>query len=203
MKYTLKPTTQFKRDLKKAQKQNKNLDLLNKVLQQLADGIPLPEKNRDHALTGNYAGCRECHIQPDWLLIYEIAEDTLFLYLTRTAIVNYLNDKQTRTPPESFILIMCVFLSHFHLHKFYLIRKSSLFQMNLIPEIPQHPTIKVGDLHRRTCHHQRRAARESSRWESIQFPFSAIEVRHAKSMPQFMLQHMQTRSIQHIQIGII
>ena len=84
MKYTLKPTTQFKRDLKKAQKQNKNLDLLNKVLQQLAAGIPLPEKNRDHALTGNYAGCRECHIQPDWLLIYEIAEDTLFLYLTRT-----------------------------------------------------------------------------------------------------------------------
>lgn len=84
MKYTLKPTIQFKRDLKKAQKQNKNLDLLNKVLQQLADGIPLPEKNRDHALTGNYAGCRECHIQPDWLLIYEIAEDTLFLYLTRT-----------------------------------------------------------------------------------------------------------------------
>ena len=84
MKYTLKPTTQFKRDLKKAQKQNKNLDLLNKVLQQLADGIPLPEKNRDHALPGNYAGCRECHIQPDWLLIYEIAEDTLFLYLTRT-----------------------------------------------------------------------------------------------------------------------
>lgn len=84
MKYTLKPTTQFKRDLKKAQKQNKNLDLLNKVLQQLADGIPLPEKNRDHALTGNYAGCRECHIQPDWLLIYEIAEDTLFLCLTRT-----------------------------------------------------------------------------------------------------------------------
>ena len=87
MKYTLKPTTQFKRDLKKAQKQNKNLDLLNKVSQQLADGIPLPEKNRDHALTGNYAGCRECHIQPDWLLIYEIAEDTLFLYLTRTGII--------------------------------------------------------------------------------------------------------------------
>ncbi len=87
MKYTLKPTTQFKRDLKKAQKQNKNLDLLNKVLQQLADGIPLPEKNRDHALTGNYAGCREYHIQPDWLLIYEIAEDTLFLYLTRTGII--------------------------------------------------------------------------------------------------------------------
>ena len=93
MKYTLKPTTQFKRDLKKAQKQNKNLDLLNKVLQQLADGIPLPEKNRDHTLTGNYAGCRECHIQPDWLLIYEIAEDTLFLYLTRTGSHNELFER--------------------------------------------------------------------------------------------------------------
>lgn len=93
MKYTLKPTTQFKRDLKKAQKQNKNLDLLNKVLQQLTDGIPLPEKNRDHALTGNYAGCRECHIQPDWLLIYEIAEDTLFLYLTRTGSHNELFER--------------------------------------------------------------------------------------------------------------
>ena len=93
MKFTLKPTTQFKRDLKKAQKQNKNLDLLNKVLQQLADGIPLPEKNRDHALTGNYAGCRECHIQPDWLLIYEIAEDTLFLYLTRTGSHNELFER--------------------------------------------------------------------------------------------------------------
>lgn len=93
MKYTLKPTTQFKRDLKKAQKQNKNLDLLNKVLQQLAEGIPLPEKNRDHALTGNYAGCRECHIQPDWLLIYEIAEDTLFLYLTRTGSHNELFER--------------------------------------------------------------------------------------------------------------
>ena len=93
MKYTLKPTTQFKRDLKKAQKQNKTLDLLNKVLQQLAEGIPLPEKNRDHALTGNYAGCRECHIQPDWLLIYEIAEDTLFLYLTRTGSHNELFER--------------------------------------------------------------------------------------------------------------
>ena len=93
MKYTLKPTTQFKRDLKKAQKQNKNLDLLNKVLQQLADGIPLPEKNRDHALTGNYAGCRECHIQPDWLLIYENAEETLFLYLTRTGSHNELFER--------------------------------------------------------------------------------------------------------------
>ena len=93
MKYTLKPTTQFKRDLKKAQKQNKNLDLLNKVLQQLAERIPLPEKNRDHALTGNYAGCRECHIQPDWLLIYEIAEDTLFLYLTRTGSHNELFER--------------------------------------------------------------------------------------------------------------
>ena len=118
MKYTLKPTTQFKRDLKKAQKQNKNLDLLNKVLQQLADGIPLPEKNRDHALTGNYAGCRECHIQPIGFSFMKLQKIHSFCISPEpAAIVNYLNDKQTRTPPESFILIMCVFLSHFHLHK--------------------------------------------------------------------------------------
>lgn len=50
----------------------------------LQNGIPLPAKNKDHALTGNYSGCRECHIQPDWLLIYEISNKELILYLTRT-----------------------------------------------------------------------------------------------------------------------
>ena len=89
MKYTLKPTTQFKRDLKRAQKQNKNLDLLNKVLQQLADGIPLPEKNRDHALTGNYAGCRECF---SFMKLRKIHFFCISHELA--AIVNYLNDKQ-------------------------------------------------------------------------------------------------------------
>lgn len=93
MKYTIKPTTQFKKDLKKIQKQNKDLHLLTDILHLLAEGSTLPAKNRDHALTGNYSGCRECHIQPDWLLIYEVAEDTLFLYLTRTGSHSELFDK--------------------------------------------------------------------------------------------------------------
>ncbi len=50
----------------------------------LAEQKPLPPKYNDHALTGDYSGCRECHISPDWLLIYEIYEDELLLYLTRT-----------------------------------------------------------------------------------------------------------------------
>ena len=93
MKYTVKPTSQFKKDLKKMQKQHKDLELLNQILKLLANAEALPEKNRDHALTGNYTGCRECHIQPDWLLIYEIADDTLFLYLTRTGSHSELFDK--------------------------------------------------------------------------------------------------------------
>lgn len=93
MKYTVKPTSQFKKDLKKMQKQHKDLGLLNQILKLLANAETLPEKNRDHALTGNYTGCRECHIQPDWLLIYEIADDTLFLYLTRTGSHSELFDK--------------------------------------------------------------------------------------------------------------
>ena len=58
--------------------------MLTDVVKKLADGEPLPQKNRDHALIGNYAGCRECHITPDWLLIYEIDHGELILYLTRT-----------------------------------------------------------------------------------------------------------------------
>lgn len=93
MKYTIKPTNQFKKDLKRMQKQHKPLDLLYDVLKLLAGGASLPEKHRDHMLAGNYRGCRECHIQPDWLLIYEIADDILFLYLTRTGSHSELFDK--------------------------------------------------------------------------------------------------------------
>ena len=56
-------------------------------------GKPLPDKNRDHDLSGDWVGHRECHIQPDWLLIYEAADDTLFLYLTRTGSHSELFDK--------------------------------------------------------------------------------------------------------------
>lgn len=82
--YTVKPTTQFKKDLKLAQKRGYDIKTITAVIKKLAAGEPLPEKNRDHALTGNYKNCRECHIAPDWLLIYEIVETELILYLTRT-----------------------------------------------------------------------------------------------------------------------
>ncbi|MBQ2837062.1 MAG: type II toxin-antitoxin system YafQ family toxin [Peptococcaceae bacterium] len=84
MKYELRPTTKFQKDLKRAKKRGYDLNLLKEVLQKLAAGEPLPVKNRDHALIGDYEGCRECHIAPDWLLIYEIVDETLILYLTRT-----------------------------------------------------------------------------------------------------------------------
>ena len=84
MKYSIKPTSQFKKDLKTAQKRGYNLDLLKEVINILADGESLPQKNRDHLLSGDYSGCRECHIAPDWLLIYEIYDNELYLYLTRT-----------------------------------------------------------------------------------------------------------------------
>jgi len=66
------------------EKRNLDMSLLDEIITKLAQGIPLPESNRDHDLTGNYAGHRECHIQGDWLLIYRIIDDVLVLSLTRT-----------------------------------------------------------------------------------------------------------------------
>lgn len=74
----------FKKDYKRIVKRGYNINLLNDIIQKLAKGEKLPEKNRDHQLIGNYTGCRECHIAPDWLLIYEIKKDELILVLTRT-----------------------------------------------------------------------------------------------------------------------
>ena len=82
--YTVKPTSKFSKDLKRAQKRGYNIDLLTEVIKKLAAGEKLSEKYRDHPLKGNYEGCRECHVTPDWLLIYEIVGSELFLYLTRT-----------------------------------------------------------------------------------------------------------------------
>lgn len=84
MKYTVKFTTQFKKDYKKAQKQHKNINTLKDVIDILANGEMLPEKYCDHMLIGNYKGKRECHLEPDWLLIYEYDGDDLILWLTRT-----------------------------------------------------------------------------------------------------------------------
>ncbi|WP_339868622.1 type II toxin-antitoxin system YafQ family toxin [Pseudohongiella nitratireducens] len=75
-------STRFKRDIKKARKQGKNLDELKAVIELLATSNQLPEKNLDHNLSGIYAHYRECHIRPDWLLIYRIAEDELRLART-------------------------------------------------------------------------------------------------------------------------
>ena len=83
-KYTVKFTTQFKRDYKLAMKRGMKLALLEAVITELANGVPLPEKYSDHALSGNWAGYRECHILPDWLLIYRLEGDVLVLTLTRT-----------------------------------------------------------------------------------------------------------------------
>lgn len=84
MKYTVRPTSRFQKDLKRIARRGYNTELLTAVIKKLANGEHLAQKHRDHALTGDYAGCRECHITPDWLLIYEISDDTLLLYLTRT-----------------------------------------------------------------------------------------------------------------------
>lgn len=83
-KYTVKTTTQFKKDYKLAIKRGLNIALLEDVVAALAMGKSLPEKNKDHALTGNWVGYRECHIQPDWLLVYYIEDDVLVLTLART-----------------------------------------------------------------------------------------------------------------------
>lgn len=84
MKYHVRPTKKFQKDLKRVQRRGYDLFLLTEILKKLANGESLPEKNRDHLLTGNFSGCRECHITPDWLLVYEIYEEELLLYLTRT-----------------------------------------------------------------------------------------------------------------------
>ncbi len=84
MKYIIRPTSRFQRDLKRAARRGYHTELLTAVIKKLADGVPLEQRYRDHALTGDYAGSRECHITPDWLLIYEIDGDTLLLYLLRT-----------------------------------------------------------------------------------------------------------------------
>lgn len=81
---TIKYQTAFKKDYKRIVRRGYDVRLLEKVIGLLAEQKPLPEHYHDHNLTGNYAGCRECHITPDWLLIYEVDGNELILYLTRT-----------------------------------------------------------------------------------------------------------------------
>ena len=71
---SVRTTTQFRKDVKKAKKQRRDLSILRRVMNEIAQKIPLEKKYRDHVLRGNYKGRRECHIAPDWLLIYRITE---------------------------------------------------------------------------------------------------------------------------------
>ncbi len=77
-------SNRFKKDLNLAQKRGFDLNLLNEVVDILANESPLPEKYRDHDLIGNFSGFRECHIKPDWLLVYRLEADDLVLMLFRT-----------------------------------------------------------------------------------------------------------------------
>ena len=76
-------SNKFKRDFKRSKKQHRNIAEFEKVLKLLVSGKKLPESYRDHSLTGNYADYRECHIEPDWLLVYKIDNDKIELLLFR------------------------------------------------------------------------------------------------------------------------
>ncbi len=80
----LSQTTQFSRDIKKKKKRGKDLGKLRNIVKKLASGKPLLKKNRDHALVGSWQPSRDCHIEPDWILIYTTDEKTLRLERTST-----------------------------------------------------------------------------------------------------------------------
>jgi mRNA interferase YafQ len=80
----VKASSRFKKDLKRIEKQGLSTRELEAVVEKLANGVSLEPVYYDHALGGEYKGCRECHIRPDWLLIYEVDDNTLYLYLMRT-----------------------------------------------------------------------------------------------------------------------
>ena len=84
MKYEIQRTSQFKRDYKLAKKRGCDMQLLKDAVTILANGEQLPAKYFNHNLSGDYAGYQECHIEPDWLLVYKITESQLILTLYRT-----------------------------------------------------------------------------------------------------------------------
>lgn len=77
-------TKQFKKDYRKAQRRHRDIALLDDIIRKLSRQEPLPQKNRDHALGGNWEGHRECHILPDWLLVYRVENNVLVLTLVRS-----------------------------------------------------------------------------------------------------------------------
>ena len=83
-RYEIRNTTQFKKDYKLAKRRGMNITLLKDIVTKLANGEPLDARHKDHPLSGDWIGHRECHIQPDWLLVYRIENDILVLTLSRT-----------------------------------------------------------------------------------------------------------------------
>ena len=83
MKYRVKFTAKFKKDLKNAVKQGKDIEKMYKVIAELASGRTLDISYKDHALTGDFEGSRECHIENDWLMIYALYNDVMVLSLMR------------------------------------------------------------------------------------------------------------------------
>ena len=83
-KYHIRWSSRFKKDYKKAMRRGKDIAKLDDIIHKLSLGEPLPESLHDHPLSNNWAHHRECHIAPDWLLIYQIFDDLLILELTRT-----------------------------------------------------------------------------------------------------------------------
>ncbi|WP_288620117.1 type II toxin-antitoxin system YafQ family toxin [uncultured Treponema sp.] len=94
--YTLKRTSTFKAHVKLAKRRGLDLSLLEEIIDKLVNRIPLEEKNHDHELTGNYKGFRECHIQPDWLLIYLVDDDVITLTATDTGTHSDLFSKKNK-----------------------------------------------------------------------------------------------------------
>lgn len=84
MKYGIRMSNRFRKDMKLVQRRGYDQRLIFAVIETLADGKKLDEKHRDHLLTGDYGGFRECHITPDWLLVYQYRENELLLLLSRT-----------------------------------------------------------------------------------------------------------------------
>jgi len=84
MNYTIKWTSRFKKDYKRMAKRRVDIELLDQLIRKLAAGESLPPEYHNHTLIGDYAGFQECHIKPDWILIYCYEQDVLVLTLSRT-----------------------------------------------------------------------------------------------------------------------
>lgn len=82
--YEIRPTAKFQKDLKRIYKRGYDISLLTDIIKKLAAGYTLSRRNKDHQLSGDYSGYRECHITPNWLLIYEVSQDKRILFLIRT-----------------------------------------------------------------------------------------------------------------------